>query len=228
MGRSIDRRPPAGMVDAWTFNHGDTRGVGSVGGSGTLRNGASISGTDLRLDGTNDFMDVPHDDAYSFTDGDDLPFSICGWIYMDTHSTNDILMCKWQNSPRKGEWIIGYSHSLTRLFFWTYNSTATRGYGANVSTTLNTGEWYHLAGCYDGSRNWTGYKVYLNGVSQTTALGGYGAVSPTMSNTGIPVNIGALDDLAGYSVDGDLSTIELYNRQLTATEVAIIYQQGRR
>ncbi len=48
------------LVNRYSFTNGDAMAVDSIGGQhGTLENGASISGNEVQLDGSNDYVDLP-------------------------------------------------------------------------------------------------------------------------------------------------------------------------
>lgn len=94
------------------------------------------------------------------------------------------------------------------------------GQGVNVNTTLNVGEWYHLAYTYDG----TNVRGYLNGVLQgTTAASGDGAA------VGVDgIKIGAGDD--GSTIEnwtsGIIDDAGFWNRALTQNEITSLYEDG--
>ncbi len=86
------------------------------------------------------------------------------------------------------------------------------GNGGNYSSTqyaINDGQWYHVAGTYDG----TTIRLYINGVEQ-----------PSVSTGGVNflTNIGSW--LIGHSFDnrfykGQIDGVRVYNRVLTPIEI---------
>ena len=69
--------------------------------------------------------------------------------------------------------------------------------------------WYHAVGTYDGSN----VKLYVNGVLQLTTAS---TTVPTRSNLGI-ILMRRWD--AGDYFGGHLSTVKIYNRALSASEI---------
>ena len=78
------------------------------------------------------------------------------------------------------------------LQFYIFDNTSTFKYRARLySTTLNTGQWYHVAATYSGvggSNAENGIKIYVDGVrvDDTTVSGG---VYVAMGNKTTPVYI---------------------------------------
>ncbi len=88
-------------------------------------------------------------------------------------------------------------------------------YHADIGTSLNNNQWYHLVGTFNG----TDIKVYLNGIlKDTTNVGG-----PIDDDNGI-LRIGS-DDL-GFYFDGTIDDVRIYDRALAAEEIWQLYQQG--
>jgi hypothetical protein len=86
----------------------------------------------------------------------------------------------------------------------------------NGSSTLPTGTWSHIAGVYDGTQ----MTVYLNGV-----LDGSLATSISIPTNSLPLRIGAASD-GGSSFTGLIDEVEVFNRALTGSEIADIYNAG--
>jgi hypothetical protein len=91
--------------------------------------------------------------------------------------------------------------------------------GWNISSayTLTAGNWYHLVGNFDGAS----FKLYINGVNQVTTANG---ATPTSSNGGIRLmRRWDSDEYWG----GQLSTVKIYNRALSATEIKQNFEATR-
>lgn len=85
---------------------------------------------------------------------------------------------------------------------------------ANYSTTVvNTGAWFHAVATYNGAQ----VKIYINGILENTY---------TRSGTFTPGVLRVGSNNAGSSefFNGDLPLVKVYNRALTATEVASNYK----
>ncbi|MDD3536421.1 MAG: LamG domain-containing protein [Candidatus Cloacimonetes bacterium] len=77
-----------------------------------------------------------------------------------------------------------------------------------------TGEWFHIAGTYDGSTQ----RVYINGI-QTNTANWSGEIGINMQ----PLDFGRMvaSDNAWYN--GDLDDFRIYNRVLSAAEILALY-----
>ncbi|MFZ0829018.1 MAG: LamG-like jellyroll fold domain-containing protein [Verrucomicrobiia bacterium] len=96
---------------------------------------------------------------------------------------------------------------------------------ASVATNLDYNVWYHVAATWDGA---TGVmKLYVNGqlASQTTTtVRPFGSLIPGDSPG---VGIGNVNDgFNNFPFVGDIDEISLYNRALSADEIASIYNAG--
>ncbi len=86
-----------------------------------------------------------------------------------------------------------------------------------AGSTFTLGQWYHLVGVYNG----TNINFYINGVSVGTAAYTFGA----LSNPDGILSIGG-GGAAGNTFDGSIDDVRIYNRALSASEVAQLYTNG--
>lgn len=89
---------------------------------------------------------------------------------------------------------------------------------ASGGTTLTTGQWYQLAGTYDGST----LKTYVNGVLDRQI-----SVSGSMDATAFPITIGKTADSAANYFNGLIDDARVYNRALSAAEIAALYKGNK-
>jgi hypothetical protein len=107
--------------------------------------------------------------------------------------------------------------------FRQYNSSSlTAQTGAAVNMTLDTNQWYHVVGVFEGNS----IKVYVNGV-----LGGSTAFTTTAranTNPDIPLTFGArADGVSGFfTYNGMVDESAVYNVALTEAQVLAHYQAG--
>ncbi|MGA3020372.1 MAG: LamG domain-containing protein [Candidatus Micrarchaeales archaeon] len=89
---------------------------------------------------------------------------------------------------------------------------------ASSSTTINNGQWYHIAGEYAAGN----LVIYVNGVNQgSTNAGGVYTTSP------INFLIGLQDSVAvPYYFNGLISNVQIYNTSLSANEIQALYIEG--
>lgn len=232
--------PPDNMVHWWT---GDDNTFDIVGGEhGILRNGATFAdGRVIRafsFDGTNDFVEVPHDPAAAFNLTGS--FTVDAWINLESTPPDFApVLSKWNDigvnqrnyfiavenhfsvEHPTGARIVRFDVSATGLFLGGNSSR----FRSLEEIPLNT--WTHLAGVFDGTAHTL--TVYINGVPATpdSSL----VLSPLVSGPFLnsePVLIGAGDlgsNLRDF-FDGRVDEVELFDRALTQAEVLSIYNAG--
>jgi len=188
----------------------------SVLGKGALPNNYSLD-----FDGSNDYVAIGDDNAFSFGDGDDdSAFSISAWIKMDV-AANFRIASKGLDGT-SGEWQF-YLNSSGYLGVLLIDEDQSGVYEyTNSDSTLTTGIWYHVACTYNGvggtSAN-TGIKLYVNGVEQGYSRGGNGAYD-SMVNGSADVWIGRQEST--YS-NGKIDEVAIWNTALSAGDVAALY-----
>ena len=141
--------------------------------------------------------------------------TVSAWIYSDTYNT------------ASGNIWFHYGSSFTTnsavpnaiKVIWA--TTGTAGIWDSPASSITTGAWHHVLFTLDRTDVANNPIIYINGTSV--------AVTETQTPTGAKVNE-TDDNLAyiGYEFDGKISDVRIYNRILTAAEVAQIYSaRGR-
>ena len=171
------------------------------GNNGTISGATHTSGADgyFSFDGSNDTVNFEYDLRSNWT-------YEC-WVNKDSKDGFDFLG-QGVTSSRSGLHIIMYND---RLRFGMYgNDTDAVGLYSNTST----GVWYHYAFTYNHSTFLK--EIYRNGVQLTG--------TPVQTQTSYigtgTVRIGGSYSSGGSVADGKISSATLYNRVLTAAEVA--------
>lgn len=154
-------------------------------------------------------------DTASLSPGTNQPFTICGWIYMDSaHSTS--FFGKWSGAG-SGEYLV-YSDDGTTLQF-ILNSSAK---SLLKTSALSTGAWIFVCAWYDG----TSMYLSVNDGAATSGDGGSGAGAELSS----PFNLGSFGNAGlggdGYCLDGREDSVFLTKRVLTAAERTWLYNGG--
>lgn len=224
-------RKPAGLVLGLDFS-GD-RKDSCDGKVGTLTNGATVSGRTLVLDGVNDYLEFGDLPEFSFTNGSgvDQPGTVGAWVKRTTNTFTQTAVLTKITTSTALEWQLAYPIGSSAQYgagFALYHSNGSarigrhQGSPASISTA-----WVHLMATYSGSELASGIKVFLNSVQVDDTDNNSGSYTGA-SDTTAPVRIGAL--LAGASVaapfPGLISDVRIYNRVLTAPEIAQIYNAG--
>ncbi len=217
-----------GLVGHWTFDGNNTTGSGGTGTArdsstsninGTLTNMSTTTparvqgrlGQALNFDGVNDYVTFGTGQSFASTDS----HTYAAWVKPISY-------------PGTYNGIIAYNTSGTGGGLYVYTSgnvAAALVKGGNVlfsgvrAISLNT--WTHLVFAYNGTSN-VG-KLYVNGVLDATS-GALGAWSGSETS---PRNIGAYAGGAAYWWNGAIDDARVYNRELSAAEVKLLYNLAR-
>lgn len=195
----------------WKFDDGSGSTLtdsGDLALNGTLINGPTwVSGQvdgALHFDyGDGAYVEVPDSTALR-----PAQITVATWLNPTTLDT------AWESAITKtssGSWSDGwglasFSDSEDKIYFFINNY-----WTDNASTTLPLNTWSHVVGTYDG----VAIKLYVNGVLVDT----HPYSTPIDSSTS-PVQIG---DAHGYPWNGSIDDTKIYNRALSAEEVAALY-----
>jgi len=203
---------PGGMVAWWTgddhpldwisTNHGVLQGSAAY--------ARGVVNQAFALNGTTDFIEVPHSSAWAFGT---RAFSIELWVNFSAVGGDRIFLGD-DNGPGQ----------LDKWFFW-LNDQQLRFYAVNagggsdnVGTARflpSTNQWYHLA----VTRSATTFTFYINGGPVSTNTSIVTVPSPTA-----PLTIGAAE--GADFIAGRLDEIRIYTRALSAADILSIYAAG--
>ena len=201
----------SGLVAHWKLD--ETNGataVDSVGGlDGTLINGplwttGQLDGA-LDFDGTNDYIEVPHSSDLNLQSA----FTVTAWIYNDSMSDAYRVISKETNGLNDNYWIALQAGEL-----W----AGVGGSFFNAPATFEANTWYHIAVSFDDADNQV--SIYVNGeLSQEYST------SATISSNTDPLYIGSNWQGSKFW-DGALDDVRIYDRALSASQVAAIALEG--
>ncbi len=214
--------PPAGLVGWWK---GDGNTVDSVAGNNGVfvnpqyTNG--VVGQAFTFDpnslpyGTYTGVQIPDQPAYELTNS----LTIEGWI----RPRGDGYVILWRGDHRPG--LDPYNFSMEANNTLVFQICQADGTGAMIQTTANYYQWTHVTATLDGSTG--AMSIYTNGVlavQTNTSARPFGRLDPTQSPG---VGIGNVNDGGNnFPFVGDIDEISLYNRALSAGEIAAIYSAG--
>jgi uncharacterized protein (TIGR02145 family) len=206
------------LDDASGTNATDSSGNGNT---GTLTNGPTwttgmVDGA-ANFDGTNDYVSVGNQSVYDITGA----ITISAWVKMDSFksggsSLSDPIVGKWAYSVgnQRGYDLRFFNGNTLPMFVVTDGVD----YDSIQSTiSVSTGVWKHIVGVwYPGGSN--NLQIYVNGkVTQKTNSYASLGVSPNA------LHIGHNFVNAAY-LDGSIDEVRVYNRALSADEVARLYR----
>jgi hypothetical protein len=206
---TVNNTAIAGLVAAYGFE--ETSGTTAVdssgrGNAGTIREAVRTAGKlgqGLSFDGVNDWVAVPDADSLDLTTG----MTLEAWVKPTALTT-------WRTVLMK--------ESASGLAYGLYGNTDTSRPSLNVHSTggteqdirgtaaLSTSAWTHLGATYDGAT----LRLYVNGTQVATK-----AFTSALAVTASPLRVGG-NAIWGEWFTGLIDEVRVYNRALSATEVA--------
>jgi hypothetical protein len=192
------------VVDSYGSNLGT-----SSSNTNTLYNASGVINSAFNLDGSSQFVNLTN----SFDGGiyGSTSFSISIWFNQDA-SEQVSLVSDHLAGADKGTAIILRNNGLTYNF-----ATTLQGWDFNEGT-INTGNWYNYILTYESG---VGFKLYKNGALQDSS----GVISGTIRTQTRSLLLGA-DTGNINNLDGRLDEIGFWNKSLSSTEAAEIYNLG--
>lgn len=177
-----------------------------------------IPGDHVSLDferGNSDYVRVADHSDFSFTDGNDLPFSAIIWVYLETVASGSFLS---KDAAGEQEWYC-YTSSDNTIRFIIYDD-ATGGFvGRKTNSAAGlAGAWHHFAFTYDGTETSAGANIYVDGIDADTSDHESGVFNG-MTNGSADVEIGAKSAGGSSFLDGVVERAKIYDVELTPSEV---------
>jgi hypothetical protein len=203
----------SGLSGWWEFEEGsggtayDSSGNGNDGilvGQPDWVAGAIGGGVDCN--GTGDYISIP---SIAALEGSNV--TIAAWINGDNFQPggwNFNPIVTQYNSFREGYYLyVRGDDNKPALYLSVAEVVST--------STINTGQWYHIGGTYDNNV----LKIYINGDLKNTLL------ASGINGVGHNCYIG-YDQTDGFYFDGLIDDVRIYDRALSAGEIWALYQAG--
>jgi hypothetical protein len=207
-----------GLVAYWNFDgnlfdsikdfDGTARGTPAI----PFVEGKAGFGQAIQLDGGNQFVEITggSENDLEFPGGS---MSIAGWFKVDNFDTD------WQALIAKGE---GSNYRIARRA--NGNSIAYAGgigEGADDAPDINDGLWHHFVAISDSAATEFGTALYVDGVQYSV-----NSTAPVLTANAARLMIGENPEARGREWEGEIDDIAIWNRVLTAAEIAALYAEG--
>ena len=164
----------------------------------------------MEFDGVGSYMSIGKELNSTFQNA----FSYSAWVKFDSvNTTYDLFL-------GAGYPFQSYIHNGTvKMWLSSSNSTSTESIPASSALTANT--WHHIAFTRSGDGVGNTNKIYINGQLDVTDISDT-TVALSTSN----LTIGAFENPSGAAslyFDGNIDEVSIFNRELTAAQVKLIY-----
>ncbi|MFZ1719720.1 MAG: LamG domain-containing protein [Candidatus Moraniibacteriota bacterium] len=218
-----------GSATNWTSSSAgtvsDLSGSGNTGTQTNMSQSTSVIrgklGQALDFDGTDDYTTTPDSSTLDITDSTN--FTLTGWFNRDTFTTDDTIIGKSNGQASSDTGYNAYIDDSTDKLTIVGND-GTDQYKMESVSTFTATDWHHFALVWDDSSS-ANTKLYIDGVSEAATTTGTFANVNSLANA-LTFRIGAESD-NGNPFDGKIDEVRIYNRALSATEVAALYNSGR-
>jgi Concanavalin A-like lectin/glucanases superfamily len=214
----------------------DSSGNGNTGtlqNSPTWTSSGKIGGALTLSHASNTYVDIANPSNFNFEYNQ--PLTLTAWIYRtDTTTEGDLIAKHASGGAGYDIWMLpdgGSYHSVACTTncisgFVANNTNANNDIFVMASGSSATpNAWHFVAMTYDGSNTAAGIKIYVDGVSQTVSAG-----TDTLSGSitvGADLKIGTDVPADNDAFTGTIDDARVYNRALSPTEVATLYNGGR-
>jgi hypothetical protein len=188
------------------------------GNNGTLRNNpiwtaGMIGAGAMSFPQSNDYIEVPASPSLADLDlqgGGGMTISF--WMNTPTLA-NGIVVTKGIDSGVR--WEINMNSSGRLTFFRDYSGTT--DLNLRFESQVIAGQWQHFTFTWTGTPGTESVRLYRNGVLRPLSFGSAGSGTKT-SDAAKAINIGGIS--SGYGVNASIDDFRLYNRVLSADEIA--------
>jgi len=161
------------------------------------------------------------------TAGNEPVFAISAWVYM-ADATLFSIFSKAGATSREYSLYLGGSDNLYFKIFddaHTINIGVTT-FGAYGALTALENKWTHICATYDGSKAYTGMKLYINGSEISTAANNNGSYT-AMHNTATSASVGRSYLTSQLYTTGWIDELALLTGTISPTDVTEIYNNNK-
>jgi hypothetical protein len=217
-----------GRIAYWPMN-GNSNDASGNSNNGTDYNGvAYVSGkfgNAANFDNLNDHIGVTDTSSLKYTGGN---MSFSTWLYIDPSEGEGRIISKpWNGS---GQYNYGiYKQASSHKLRFLIDAFAS-GPRIDSRGAAPLGEWFHFAVSTGSDKT---LKMYINGVLDNTVAHNFTNYNSQSSDGNVALTIGSIYPFggawagnAGYTFNGKIDDLAMYNKVLSEAEVALLYKES--
>jgi hypothetical protein len=136
-------------------------------------------------------------------------YTVAGWVYRSTGSAQHTIFMR---GSATGVILQEFLFNASNVMQYYYQYSSTQSINISGTTSISTGQWYHVAAVMQGGE----HRIYLDGISQAVSTNA--TASPTLSFTQFSGLI--YNGMAGDYFNGRMAEFGIWSTGLTADEMA--------
>lgn len=194
------------LVAQYDFNNNLIDSIGGNNGTGTdITFNSGSFGNEAVFNGSNSFVEIADNDAFTFTDGvDDLPFRIELTLRLESNVQQYIINKR--GVPGTFEWQLIQNFNTFQVALG--NGSASSILSSSVAFTYVQGNYYNVIIEYNASKTQNGLRIRVDGVKDTPDPNN--PIYLGMSNTSSDVTIGRSGQTSNRYLNGAISQIKVF------------------
>ncbi|MEI6058654.1 MAG: LamG-like jellyroll fold domain-containing protein, partial [archaeon] len=194
---------------------------GTLNGTAKINSTSGFFGNGSWFDGANGKIVVPDSESLD-SPGVSDKITICAWINIKNHGSGfKGIIGKWKLDER--QYLLGKDTATNKYGLLLSSNglghAAPNGAALFTDAVLNTSQWYHLCGTYNG----TNMYVYLDSVKQSTTANSGGIYNLGSGN----LEIGTFYNSFLYTLNGMIDEVLIFNRSLSSDEIKSLYNSSQ-
>ena len=183
--------------------------------TGTLTNGVTLSRDGQRsfsFDGVDDYINLGSPSSLILNNGGTIS-AWCKWDSYNGSSWSNTIIGKGGSGWAAHHYILFKASGTNKILFSVSDGSSYLNGSGPYTRDIPLNVWFYVTATWDSSVK----KIYYNGNLESSVSS---SIMPI--NSAADVSIGRTGN-NGYYLDGNVGTIDLYDRALTQTEITTIY-----
>ncbi|MFN4256240.1 MAG: LamG domain-containing protein [Saprospiraceae bacterium] len=159
----------------------------------------SLAGNALNFDGTNDYVTIPNESNFDFTN----TMTVEVWTKLNPSSTSFLTLI----SKGDDSWRLHCFPNQNKIQFGTSGLSNT---GLSSTTSVSEGNWHHIAAVFTGTQK----LIYIDGNLDAST-----SVTGTIGNSAYQVAFGENLQLTGRYYNGSLDEVRIWSTARTQAQI---------